>query len=265
MLLRLIDQKIRRAFSNAAAHYDMLTALHKDIGRELIKKIQTEAPTPSLLEIGMGTGWFTGKLCHFFSDSLIVGLDFADGMVAAAGERAENFKIIQADAAAMPFRSAVFDVVVSNLTFQWLSNLAGSFSLCHRVIKQEGVFCFTMFGRDTLAELFEAFEQSAAAEERGRVREIRCLASAEEVRLALESSGFRVVELTTERIKAHFPDMLALIKWTKDIGANQLEKNVFIGKEWLGRAGGYYDRHYRDGFGVVATFEVIWAFGKKIE
>ena len=38
MLLKFIDDKIRRAFSDAAVQYDVLTGLHKEIGRELLAK-----------------------------------------------------------------------------------------------------------------------------------------------------------------------------------------------------------------------------------
>jgi len=33
-MLKLIDRRIRRAFSNAAMQYDILTGMQKEIGRE---------------------------------------------------------------------------------------------------------------------------------------------------------------------------------------------------------------------------------------
>ena len=33
MIIKLIDQKIRKAFSDAAMQYDVLSGLHKEIGR----------------------------------------------------------------------------------------------------------------------------------------------------------------------------------------------------------------------------------------
>ena len=60
MILKLIDNKIRRAFSNSALQYEALTGLHKEIGRELIQKVSLDVGTVSVpalknLDIGMVT------------------------------------------------------------------------------------------------------------------------------------------------------------------------------------------------------------------
>ena len=79
-----------------------------------------------------------------------------------------------------------------------------------------------------------------------------------ELKLAKQSA-----QVKEERIKIRFPDMLALVKWIKDIGANVLERDIYIGKDWLAKASEYYDQHYRDRFGIYATFEVVWINAKK--
>ena len=66
-----------------------------------------------------------------------------------------------------------------------------------------------------------------------------------------------------EHIKVHFRDMFVLVKWIKDIGANALMGDMFIGRDWLNRANAYYHQTFGDRWGVGATFEVIWAQAKK--
>ncbi len=56
---------------------------------------------------------------------------------------------------------------------------------------------------------------------------------------------------------------MSLLKWNKEIGANVLNSPVVIGKEWLQRADQYYQAHFKDRFGVTATFQVIWLEGTK--
>src|SRR5262245_13370989 len=111
-MLQFIDKKIRGAFSNAAMQYDVLTSLHKEIGRDLLKKagnglkpfptkdnvIPSPAEPERILDVGMGTGWLTNRITHYFPGSIVVGLDFAPGMIEVAGDQNdEGFKIIQAD------------------------------------------------------------------------------------------------------------------------------------------------------------------------
>jgi len=263
MILDLIDKKIRRAFSDAALQYDMLTSLHKEIGRELTKKIQNVEPCLSVLDIGMGTGWFTHRLTNIFPDAMIVGLDFASGMIAHAQRKEGTFKIVQADAAHLPFQEGAFDIITSNLAYQWIENLSLAFELCYLRLKKRGVLCFTMFGHDTFHELFTALEACSQDKIFQKSISIRRLANNDQVIKALKESGFQESDVSTERIKVRFSDMMSLIKWVKDIGANALPKDIYLGKDLLLKTNDYYNTHFKDRLGVYATFEVIWVEAKR--
>lgn len=260
MILRFIDDKIRRSFSDAALQYDVLTGLHKEIGRELLAKASAHESNGPILDVGMGTGWLTGRLKNYFPDACVVGLDAAKGMIEAAQSRQEDFHIVQADAGSLPFDQGSFDLVISNLAYQWVGDLSRAFTECHRVLKDDGKLYVTMFGYRTFAELFEAL---AKTREDGNGLAIVRLAGKEEIAAALNKAGFREVRVEEETIRAHFPDMLALVKWIKDIGANALMNNMFIGRDWLAKADAYYSRTFPDRWGVRATFEVIWIQAKK--
>ncbi len=261
MLLKLIDDKIRRAFSDASVQYDVLTGLHKEIGRELLAKVAEHEGNGPILDVGMGTGWFTGRLKNYFPDARVVGIDFAAGMVDVAKMQEKDCAILQADAHQMPFKKDAFDMIASNLAFQWVGDLPQAFANCHAILKKDGKLHLTMFGRDTFQELFEALEKTRDAA-KGNVALPR-LADRDRVVDALTKSGFRDVNVEEEHIKVHFQDMLALVKWIKDIGANALVGDIFIGRDWLNRANAYYQENFSDQWGVGATFEVIWVKAKK--
>lgn len=258
MILDIIDKRIRNAFSDAALQYDVLTSLHKEIGRELTKKIMIHEPCSAVLDIGMGTGWYTRRLTNIFPDATVVGLDFADGMIKSAQQKEIDFKIIQANATRLPFKDGTFDIITSNLAYQWVGKLKQAFELCYLQLNKTGTLCFTMFGRDTFHELFTSLEQCVPNEKQQRELTIQRLANGEQVSEALKEAGFSNAEVTTERIKVRFEDMMSLIKWVKDIGANALPKDVYLGKDHLNRANDYYNTHFYDRLGVYATFEVIW-------
>jgi len=263
MIIDIIDKKIRNAFSDAAMQYDMLTSLHKEIGRELTKKIMSHEPCSTVLDIGMGTGWFTKRLTNIFPEAMVIGLDSARGMIDRAQQKEAVFKIVQADASKLPFKEGAFDLITSNLAYQWVGNLKQAFELCHLRLNKTGILCLTMFGRDTFHELFKTLEKCAQEGDQKRKLSIHRLADKDQVTAALQRAGFKNIEVSAERIKVRFEDMISMIKWVKDIGANTLAKDIYMGKDLLHRANDYYNTHYKDRLGVYATFEVMWVEAKR--
>ncbi len=253
MIFTAIDKKIRQAFSNAAMQYDVLASLQKEIGRELVKKIHSLDGARLILDVGIGTGWMTNRLSNLFPDAKVLGIDCALGMIEEACKKYEGLHAIQADARALPFKGKIFDVVISNLAYQWVTDLEKAFAESHRLLKRQGTLCLTMFGRETLKELFVSFEAV-----KGEDFLIHRLADRDMIEAALKSSQFQNIEIEMEVMKVHFPDMLSLVKWLKDIGANLLPKNGFVGKELMLEASEFYRKNFSDRFGIVATFEVVW-------
>jgi len=262
MLLDFIDRKIRAAFSNAALEYDLLTSLHKEIGRELMKKVIEAPRNEHVVDIGAGTGWLTKKIKFYLPESTVIGIDFAEGMLKAAKENDEDLSLIQAHAAQLPFRSESQDLIVSNLSLQWVKPLDQCFRSVFDCLQPQGQFMFTAFGQATFNELFSSLD-AAQRELKGAPFQIDRLRSQEEVRRHLEAAGFTNIKLDHELIKVHFSDMMRLVKWIKDIGANALPRQVFVGKQLLNTAHDHYERNFKDKFGIIATFEVLWASAQK--
>lgn len=259
MGFKLVDYNpIRQAFSKAAIQYELLTGLHKEIGRDLITQIKDVQPVSRILDIGMGTGWLTNRLTLYFPEAKVVGVDFASGMIELAQKHNDDFQIIQADACALPFQENVFDVMISNLTYQWVLDLPKAFGHCWRCLKPKGIFCFTMFGYQSLRELFVSLEHSCENKNHDKASRLRRLPSQVQVREALQQVGFKNSYLDHEVLKVHFPDMMSLMRWIKEIGANRLNKDFYIGKDWLKKANDYYNKNFKDKFGICATFEVLW-------
>ena len=261
MILNAISRRIRASFSDAAAQYEALASLHKEIGRELSRKVIDNEGVDRILDVGMGTGWLTNRLGFYLPEAQIVGLDFASGMLQEAQKKWAEFTVVQADARVLPFKPGSFDVLVSNLAYQWIEDLPAALRGNRDILRDGGKIYITLFGYDTFGEMFRSLEETAPA---GRqVRAFRRLPRLEDVTRYAGEAGFSEIQISEEIIKVHFPDLLALLRWTKEIGANVLNPEVALGKEWLGRAGDYYRRHFSDRFGVTATFSVIWLEGTR--
>ncbi len=249
--------KVRRAFSDAAFNYEVLSNLHKEIGRELVRKVM-EKSCARILDVGTGTGYLANKAKFYFPEAMVVGLDLADGMVLEANKLKEGIQIVQADACALPFRKGSFDLVISNLAYQWVADLERAFLLAHDALTAEGSFCATIFGRQTLNELFETVQAVAPQDD-----PLNRLPDIQEMRAALAKAGFKDIVVDYELIKVQFTDIVDLLRWVKGIGANILNDDIFLGKQMLARMDEYYKAHYPYADGVCATFEVVWVIANK--
>lgn len=251
------NQMIRSSFSQVATEYDSYAGLHRSIARDLEQRIGRMDFSGPLLDVGMGTGWLTHRLQRAFPKTDIIGIDSAMGMVEkAVGVSGFSARVLLADAHALPFRNESIGLVTSNLACQWISDLSGAFADFHRVLTPKGQMIITMFGRETLGELFEVMEQSCAQSRRGLIS-FRRLASAEQIHEATVLAGFNNIVVEREFKKVSYADMKAILQWTRNIGANVLNPRFFMGKDFLRKAQERYGLLYRDGAGVYATFEVV--------
>ena len=255
MAIDLLDDKVQNKFSESSLYYDALASLHREIGRELYGKMKDVEVCDNIVDIGMGTGWMTNRLSHIFPDSKVIGLDFARGMIDVARKRDGDFAILQGDAKKLPFADNSVDIVASNLAYQWMSDLPQTFKECRRILSPKGQLFITMFGFNTFKELFSSLRYVYGENQE---LPIERLYKEEDVKSALDQAGFHDAEIKTETIQVRFPDMMALIKWIKGLGANGLKKDIFIGKEFLQKTENYYQQNFTDRFGIYATFEVIW-------
>lgn len=251
--------RVRKAFTEAADQYDILTSLHKEIGRELVKKT-VRLQAQRILDVGCGTGYTTNKTKFFFPESAVVGMDIAEGMLVKAGHTHEGIAIdwVQADAQTLPFKDGSFDLMLSNLAYQWVKDLDAAFAQAHRVLADKGVLNITLFGERTCAELFSSLKAFHPGLDLGH------LPAAEKVKAALGQAGFKDIRVDHELIKVEFKDLRELLGWLKNIGANSIPTDkVFLGKRMLANVDAHYREHFPYNEGICASFEVIWAYAHK--
>lgn len=252
-----IHQKVRRAFSDAALNYEILSSLHKEIGRELVRKVM-DKHCQRILDVGTGTGYLANKAKLYFPEALVVGVDLADGMVLEANKLKEGIQIVQADACALPFAERSFELVVSNLAYQWAGDLRAAFSNAHNCLTDNGTLCATLFGQRTLEELFDTMREVLPSRS-----DVKRLPDQERVKAMLIAGGFNNVHVDQEIIKVEFQDVMDLLKWVKGIGANILNDDVALGRQGIAKMQEHYKAHHPYGNGICATFEVIWVIAQK--
>ena len=244
--------KIQRSFSKAARQYDLLTSLQRSIADELFKRVAQSPEPRSMLDVGCGTGYLTNRLKAHWPQARVVGLDFAQGMLDVARAAGSPVEWVLGDGNHAPFHDSEFELIVSNLAYQWADGLTESFKEANRLLAANGVLAGTLFGFNTAHELFQSLHEA-----KGEALSFTRMPGLNQVRDALTCSGLRDIHVDAVSETHCFKNMYELIKWFKDIGANNLTHQGFVGPEALAGADEIYAKRFKFENGVAATFEVI--------
>ena len=262
--------RVKLSFGRRAHEYDK----HADVQKRVIMRFQelllSEGTGPGrILDMGTGTGVLLGRLSGAFPDAHLFGIDLAPEMSRLAGrnlskERKANF--LSADAERLPFSGGAFDLVVSTSTFQWLETLVPAFAEALRVLRPGGTFCFAMFGESTLFELKNSYRGALASPGRAQEDRTHTFHTAGEVEESLVRAGFTGCHVTSEKYLEYHEDVPALLRSLKNIGAGSaatVQPRGLSGRRVMQTMIESYERMYRRNGLIPATYEVIYAGGRK--
>jgi malonyl-CoA O-methyltransferase len=156
----LRKQVIQVKFSRAADSYDNFAKVQMEVARRLaarLIRVQKESYVNTILEIGCGTGNFTSLLAERFPAAKIVALDFSPEMIARAQSKLNNNNIEFVCAEGEQFLEKTahssFDLVVSNGSLQWFSNIGNALYHIARILTPGGSMFCSIFGPESLKEL----------------------------------------------------------------------------------------------------------------
>jgi ubiquinone/menaquinone biosynthesis C-methylase UbiE len=102
-----------------------------------------------ILETAAGTGIVTEALARALPDAEIVATDLNQAMLDVAAERVQstNVRFQQADAQALPFPDAGFDLVLCQFGVMFFPDRVGAYREVRRVLKPGGRFLFNVWDR----------------------------------------------------------------------------------------------------------------------
>jgi arsenite methyltransferase len=205
-----------------------------------------------VLDVGCGTGFPLLELAQRLGHPAMVhGLDrwgpalqrarFKAGVTGVA-----NAVLTRGDGAAMPFRDAGFDLVVSNLGINNFPDPDAVFRESRRVLRRGGRLALTTNVQGHMAELYAVFE--AALAERGRPERLQALrrhiahrGTAATIAGRLGQAGFRLARAVERDVSMRFADGSALFRhyfirlgflddW-RGVVAGEEEREVFAALE----------------------------------
>jgi len=202
--------------------YDELPLWSATFGLVLLDHVELK-PNLRVLDVGCGTGFPALELAGRLGPScLVYGLDAWKAAVARARRKARllnipNVKLVEGDAAAMPFDSGQFDSIVSNLGINNFADPEAALNECWRVAKPAAPLVTTTNLRGHMKELYDVFH--ATLTELGMEAELENLrahvdrrVTVESASRMLESAGFRIRQVHRQTFSMRFLDGSALLR-----------------------------------------------------
>lgn len=249
---------VRRSFERASAVYDASARLQARIRGELLARLDLVRLEPRVVvDVGAGTGHAARALKHRYPKATVIALDLAPGMLREARRQQglfRRFARVCGDAQSLPLATASVDLLFSNLTLQWCSDLDAAFAEFRRVLRPNGLVSFTTFGPGTLAELREAWAAADGGSHVSPFAEVHLLGD------GLLRAGLAEPVLDVERCSLTYPDVRALMLDLKAIGAHNANADRPRGLTTRRRFAAVeqaYERHRRGGL-LPASYEVVF-------
>jgi len=278
---RLDPQRVRRAFERAAPTYDAAAVLQREIGQRMAERLDLIKLKPAaILDAGCGTGEALGELHARYPAALLIGLDVAHAMTVAARQRAtaqrslfdrllaslarsgaDVPRLMCGDVGRLPLKAACVDLVWSNLTLQWVNDLARAFAEFHRALSVGGLLMFTTFGPDTLRELRTAFASADRATHTSRFVDMHDIGD------MLVHAGFADPVMDMEMVTLTYGDATTMMRELKAMGAHNAtagRPRGMMGRDRWARMLAALEAFRRDGR-LPATFEVVYGHAWKPE
>ncbi len=252
----MYKETVERNFSRYAHLYDDHSGVQLYTASRLISGLNKDS-YKEILDIGCGTGNFTGLLRETFPGAIITALDISKRMVQIAKEKLYDKRIdfVIEDAERIELENR-FDLVSSNASFQWFSDLEEAMNRFRRFLKDDGVINFSTFGPKTYQELNISLKEllnNDAGINASRFIDRDALGS-------LLKSLFKNIEITEELYVQQYDSLSDLLKKIKYTGTQG--RGINGNGLWTPTLLKRLEEIYRDKFkDITATYQIFYCKG----
>jgi ubiquinone/menaquinone biosynthesis C-methylase UbiE len=133
---------VERQFDSLAPQWDSMRSEDSFAAFEAALD-SVAGPVSDALDLGTGTGEGAARIVRRFPDARVVGVDLSEQMLDLARQKVPEAEFQRADASALPFADASFDLVT-------LANMVPFFDELLRVLRPDGTVLFSFsIGADT--------------------------------------------------------------------------------------------------------------------
>ena len=174
-LPRIDSRQVRRGFARAAPHYGVASVVAREINARMLERLDYVKIEPQrILDLGCGIGGGLTALAERYKKTQLFGADHNEILLREGSGQRSRLRwllpflrgnvtpLVAADTVALPFRSASFGLIWSNLMLQWVADPLAALREMHRSLETGGLLMFSTLGPDTLKELRACFSDGYA-------------------------------------------------------------------------------------------------------
>jgi malonyl-CoA O-methyltransferase len=262
-----IDKKaVAGRFNRSANFYDAHCRVQRRMANRLIVRLEGLVEPRRILELGCGTGHLTELLASRFPDAAILAVDFAERMVDRARFRLRKRRVELelADAEALDFGSAAYDLVISNAAIQWFDDPSSTMCGLTAALRPGGAMLHASFGPATFGELRTALSEFSAEKGTNAAGVGLALRGPGEWEALLLRCGLDDVECRSLSHVVHYPSAADFPLELQATGVTYRPHRAgrpAMPPRALGDAVARYDARFRTTDGVPVTYELLEVSG----
>lgn len=210
------NRAVAQLFSRAAGTYDQVSMVQLAVGKKLVESIPADFQPHNWLDLGCGTGMFCQDLHARYPAASGVALDLAPGMLGAVRSRQLQTSLVCADAASLPLQADSLDLIFSNFTLQWCTDILAVLQQAYQALRPGGLLVFSSVLQGSLEELADSWRQ---VDGQPHINRFRLL---DDYRQGCSLSGWQVIQLRQILHKQHRPGLKVILQELKQMGASHL-------------------------------------------
>jgi SAM-dependent methyltransferase len=248
---------VQRHRTRAAAHLDEHGFLFREAASRLAERLDVVRRSfPVALELGAHGAILREAIGARGGIASYIAADLAPAMAARAARPA-----LAADEELLPIAPNSVDLVVSCLSLHWVNDLPGALIQANRILRPDGLFLASLFGRATLADLREALLEAELTDAGGVRPRVSPFVDARDAAGLLQRAGFALPVVDSDTISVRYREPLRLMRDLRLMGeANALVERPrrFTRRATLLGAAARYAQRSADADGrIPAQFEIV--------
>ena len=252
-------RQVAASFSRAAASYDSVAVLQRDVGVDLLARLPVQLVPQRWLDLGCGTGHFSRVLAARFPQAEGLAMDLAEGMLQHARPLGGAQRFVAGDAERLPLRDGSLDLIYTSLAVQWCADFGAVLAEAHRVLRAGGVLAFSSLCVGTLQELRDSWQAVDGFVHVNRFRRFT------DYQQLCADSELSTLSLQRVAKVLHFADLRQLTHELKALGAHNLNPGRpggLTGRARIRALVEAYER-FRQQPGLPATYQVVYGLLRK--
>lgn len=242
MQTQINKEVIKTKFKKGFKTYNQNASVQGNMSVKLLKALKGiyGANFDRILEIGCGTGLLTNLLTENLVFKKLDLNDIVEESKDFIDLQQQNICFLDGDAEKILFNGK-YDLIISNATFQWFTNLPAFMEKIHCHLSDNGIVAFTTFGPANLYEIMTITGVGLDYLTKERLEELfKC--------------NFDIVYSNSELNHLTFSSPINVLKHLKKAGLNS-----FNNKQWLKKDLTEFEQKYKQLFsvknGVQLTYE----------